>query len=78
MVVIITKNINKKTKNFLKRWFIEPKANIFVGNLDFDRISSILEYIKNNVDSNFNGLVISSTNKIQKYKIIEIGNLKKY
>jgi len=76
MVVIITKYIKKRTKNFLKRWFIEPKANIFVGDIDYDRIKLIIEYIEKNIDDPFSGIIIASTNSIQKYKIIKIGDEK--
>ena len=75
MVVILTKNIKKKTKNFLKRWFVEPKANVFVGDLDYQRILIIIEYINRNIEKEFNAIIMASTNSIQKYKIIEIGDL---
>jgi CRISPR-associated endoribonuclease Cas2 subtype I-E len=76
MTVILTKNIKKRTKNFLKRWFVEPKANVFVGNIDFDRIELIIRYIHSNIKDDFNAIIIATTNTIQKYKIIEIGNQK--
>ena len=75
MVVILKKNIKKKTKNFLKRWFVEPKANVFVGDLDYQRILIIIEYINRNIEKEFNAIIMASTNSIQKYKIIEIGDL---
>lgn len=75
MVVIVTKYIGKSTKNLLKRWFIEPKANTFVGVLDLERIEKILEYIEKNKEI-FDGIIIVSTNTIQKYKIIKMGNEK--
>jgi len=74
MVVIITKYIKKRTKNFLKRWFIEPKANIFVGDIDQKRIELIIDYIKKNINDPFTALIIYSTNSVQKYKIVEIGD----
>lgn len=77
MVVIITQKIKKRTRNFLKRWFIEPKCNVFIGDIDFERIKLIIDYInKINIKEDFNALIIASTNSIQKYKIIEIGNTK--
>ena len=76
MVVIITKYIKKKTKNFLKRWFVEPKANVFVGDIDDNRLDVIIKYIEDNIDDPFGGLIISSTNSVQKYKIVEKGQQK--
>ena len=73
MVIILTKNIKKRTKNFLKRWFIEPKVNVFVGDINYERILIIIDYININIEKEFNAIIIASTNSIQKYRIIEIG-----
>lgn len=76
MVVIITQYIKKRTKNFLKRWFVEPKANVFVGDIDQNRIEYIIGYIEDVIEDPFSGIIITSTNSIQKYKIIKIGEEK--
>lgn len=45
MTVIITENTPDKVRGLLKRWFIEPKPNVFVGSVNRRTREKVLQYI---------------------------------
>ncbi|MFI3291731.1 MAG: type I-E CRISPR-associated endoribonuclease Cas2e [Opitutales bacterium] len=72
MIVIIASNTSDKIRGILKRWFIEPKANIFVGTMNHKVSRDIIAYLRSN-DSNWNALIIRSGNNVEGYIIEELG-----
>lgn len=45
MTVLIVENTPDKVRGLLKRWFIEPKPNVFVGTINKRTREKILQYI---------------------------------
>jgi CRISPR-associated protein Cas2 len=57
----------------LKRWFIEPKPNVFVGTLNARTHRKVMEFILRNAPLDFGMLVISSAPNCQGYVVERIG-----
>jgi CRISPR-associated protein Cas2 len=64
MTVIIAKDTPDAVRGILKRWFVEPQANVFVGSLNRRTREMTLEYIKRNAEG-VSLLIISSDNNCQ-------------
>lgn len=45
MTVLVTENTPDKVRGLLKRWFIEPKPNVFVGSVNSRTREKVLQYI---------------------------------
>lgn len=48
MTVIITNDTSPAIRGLLKRWFIEPRPNVFVGSVNARTRAKTLEYIRRN------------------------------
>lgn len=72
MTVIIANDTPDAIRGMLKRWFIEPRPNVFVGTLNAKTHSKTLDYIKRNAPE-FGMLMISSAPNCQGYTIEEYG-----
>ena len=48
MTVIITNDTPPAIRGILKRWFVEPKPNVFVGTLNKRTRDKTLEYLLRN------------------------------
>ena len=72
MTVIISSNTPLPIRGILKRWFIEPKANVFVGTVNSKVRDKVMEFIKRNSDE-LNMLIITSDNSSQGFKTIRYG-----
>lgn len=48
MTIIITNDTPPAIRGMLKRWFIEPKPNVFVGSVNRRTRSKTLEFIRRN------------------------------
>jgi CRISPR-associated protein Cas2 len=48
MTVIIANDVPAAIRGMLKRWFIEPKPNVFVGSVNPRTREKTLEYIRRN------------------------------
>lgn len=68
MTVIVTNDLPDAIRGILKRWFIEPRPNVFVGTLNRRSHEKTIEYIKRNAGS-IGLLIISSYPNCQGYKI---------
>jgi len=68
MTVIVANNTPDAIRGMLKRWFIEPRPNVFVGTLNHRTREKTIEYIKRNA-SGLGLLIISSFPNCQGYKI---------
>lgn len=45
MTVLVAENTPDKVRGLLKRWFIEPKPNVFVGSVNRKTREKVLQYI---------------------------------
>ena len=45
MTVIVAENTPDKVRGLLKRWFIEPRPNVFVGSVNRRIREKVLQYI---------------------------------
>jgi len=68
VTVIIANDTPDAIRGMLKRWFIEPRPNVFVGTLNRRTRDKTLEYIKRNA-TDLGLLIISSDNNCQGFKI---------
>jgi CRISPR-associated protein Cas2 len=73
MTVIVANNTPDAVRGMLKRWFIEPRPNVFVGTLNARTHAKTLEYIKRN-SRDFGMLIISTApTNCQGYVVESIG-----
>jgi CRISPR-associated protein Cas2 len=68
MTVIVANNTPDAIRGTLKRWFVEPKPNVFVGTVNRRRRDKILEYVKRNA-ADISLLIITSEPNCQGFKI---------
>jgi CRISPR-associated protein Cas2 len=76
MTVIVANNVPPSVRGMLKRWFIEPKPNVFVGTVNHRTRQKTLEYIFRNSPHNLGLLVIASDNSAQGFSIEVHGETK--
>ncbi len=76
MTVIIAHDTPDAVRGMLKRWFIEPQPNVFVGTLNRRTQEKTLSYIKRNADG-VALLMISSANNCQGFKIEMHGEVRR-
>jgi CRISPR-associated protein Cas2 len=72
MTVIVAHDTPDAIRGMLKRWFIEPRPNVFVGTLNRRTHEKTIEYIKRNAPD-IGLLIISSFPNCQGYKIETTG-----
>lgn len=72
MTVIIAYDTSDAIRGMLKRWFIEPRPNVFVGTLNRRTDERTIEYIKRNAGE-IGLLIVSSYPNCQGYKIESCG-----
>lgn len=68
MTVLIASDTPPAIRGMLKRWFVEPKPNVFVGTVNRRTRDKVLEYVKRNAEG-MNLLIITSEPNCQGYKI---------
>lgn len=68
MTVIVANDTPDAIRGMLKRWFVEPRPNVFVGTINRRTREKTLEYIKRNSEG-LGMLIISSDNNCQGFKI---------
>jgi len=72
MTIIVAHDAPDAIRGMLKRWFIEPRPNVFVGTLNRRTQEKTIEYIKRNAGE-IGLLIISSYSNCQGYKIESSG-----
>jgi len=72
MTVIVANDTPDAIRGMLKRWFIEPRPNVFVGTLNRRTHEKTIEYIKRNA-RDIGLLIISSYPNCQGYRIEHTG-----
>jgi CRISPR-associated protein Cas2 len=73
MTVIVCNNTPDCIRGHLKRWFIEPKPNVFVGTVKTKTRDKTLAYIRRNAPD-LGMLVISSDRSVQGFNIHTFGD----
>ena len=73
MTVIITNDTPPAIRGMLKRWFIEPKPNVFVGSVNRRTRSKTLEFIRRNAPG-LGMLVIGDERNAQGYFVDYFGD----
>ena len=68
MTVLIASDTPPAIRGMLKRWFVEPKPNVFVGTVNRRTRDKVLEYVKRNAEG-MNLLIITSEPNCQGFKI---------
>ena len=72
MTVIVAHDVPDAIRGMLKRWFIEPRPNVFVGTLNRRTHEKTIEYIKRNAGG-IGLLIINSYPNCQGFKIETTG-----
>jgi CRISPR-associated protein Cas2 len=73
MTVLICNDVPLAIRGHLKRWFIEPKPNVFIGTLNARTHRNMLDFILRNASKDFGMLVISSAPNCQGYLVERTG-----
>ena len=73
MIVIVAHDMPDAIRGMLKRWFIEPRPNVFVGTLNRRTQERTIEYSKRNA-ADIGLLIISSFPNCQGNKIETTGS----
>ena len=69
MTVIVANDTPDAIRGMMKRWFIEPRANVFVGTLNPRTHAKVIAYLLRNSPDDFGMMVISSAPNCQGYVI---------
>ncbi len=76
MTIIVANDTPPAIRGLLKRWFIEPRANIFVGTVNRRTREKTLEYVRRNAPD-MGMLVIASDNTTQGFSVMEFGETRR-
>lgn len=73
MTVIVANDVPPFIRGHLKRWFIEPRANVFVGTLNVRTHEKVMQFIVKHAPPDFGFMTIVSWPNCQGYKIERFG-----
>ncbi len=73
MTVLVANDVPPAIRGHLKRWFIEPRPNVFVGTLNVRTHRKVIDFIIRNAPSDFGFLSISSQPNCQGYSVERYG-----
>lgn len=73
MTVIIVYNISQPVRGLLRRWFIEPKPNVFVGSVNTKTREKTIDYLRRNAPG-LSMLLIFDDKSTQGFTILSYGN----
>ena len=76
MVVIICNDTPPAIRGMLKRWFVEPKPNVFVGTINRRTHEKTIEYIRRNAPG-LGMLILSTAANSQGFSITAYGETKR-
>jgi len=68
MTVLVAKDTPPAIRGMLKRWFVEPKPNVFVGTVNRRTRDKVLDYVKRNAED-MSLLILTSEPNCQGFKI---------
>lgn len=72
MIVIVAENVSPPIRGLLKRWFLEPRANVFVGSLNARTRDKTMDYIRRNAGG-IRMLTIEDAPNCQGYEVKSYG-----
>lgn len=72
MTVIIANDLPPAIRGLLKRWFVEPKPNVFVGSVNARTREKTLDYLRRNAPS-LSLLVIFDDTSSQGFTVLAYG-----
>ncbi|MFT5623121.1 MAG: CRISPR-associated protein Cas2 [Bacteroidia bacterium] len=73
MTVIVANDVPAFIRGHLKRWFIEPRPNVFVGTLNVRTHDKVMQFLVKHAPPDFGFLTITSWPNCQGYKIERYG-----
>lgn len=73
MTVLICNDVPPSIRGHLKRWFIEPCPNVFVGTLNVRTHRKVMDFILRNASKDFGMLIVTSAPNCQGYIVERIG-----
>lgn len=76
MTVIVCNDTPPAIRGLLKRWFVEPKPNVFVGTVNKRTREKTIQYILRNAPK-LGMLVLSSAGNSQGFSIMAYGDTKR-
>jgi len=68
MTILIAHDTPNAIRGMLKRWFVEPKPNVFVGTVNRRTRDKVLSYVKRNAEG-MSLLIITSEPNCQGFNI---------
>jgi CRISPR-associated protein Cas2 len=72
MTVLVANDTPPAIRGILKRWFVEPKPNVFVGTVNRRTRDKVLEYVQRNAQG-MSLLILTSEPNCQGFKIERLG-----
>jgi|SRR5580698_5863713 CRISPR-associated protein Cas2 len=73
MTVLVANDVPPAIRGHLKRWFVEPRPNVFVGTLNPRTYRKVIDFIIRNAPQEFGMLCLSSQPNCQGYIIERMG-----
>lgn len=72
MTVIVANDVPPYIRGLLKRWFVEPRPNVFVGSVNPRTRDKTIEYIRRNAPE-LGLLIMATDNSSQGFRIWTFG-----
>ncbi len=73
MTVLVANDVPPAIRGHLKRWFVEPRPNVFVGTLNPRTYRKVIDFILRHAPADFGLLCLTSYPNCQGYVIDRIG-----
>jgi CRISPR-associated protein Cas2 len=73
MTVLICNDVPPAIRGHLKRWFVEPRPNVFIATLNSRTHAKVMNFIFRHAPKDFGVLAISSASNCQGYLVERIG-----
>lgn len=73
MTVLVCNDTPPAIRGHLKRWFIEPRPNVFVGTLNVRTYRKVMDFVLRNAPAEFGMLIVTSAPNCQGYTVERIG-----
>lgn len=73
MTVLVCNDTPPAIRGHLKRWFIEPRPNVFVGTLNVRTHRKVMDFVLRNAPAEFGMLIVASAPNCQGYTVERIG-----
>ncbi len=77
MTVIVCNDTPPAIRGMLKRWFVEPKPNVFVGTVNRRTRRKTVEYIRRNAPPELGMLILATSKNSQGFSIVHHGETRR-